>query len=243
MIRRTALALAAATLFPFASLAQTSRVVGESPARVLDSQPWEYGVVTQDGFGLTENRNSFRFVSAGIHAGKVITGPLGPGPLRGNFEYAVELYPFWQSYTPTFYRENCVAVSGVSNAVSCSPAFQVGGTFSGVTLTPAIFRWNFEGTRRVSFWAQAAGGVLWTNHKYPAFGGVPYNLQNDGPNADASVWNFTPQGGIGVHYFLKPRRSVDLGANAIHISSASLGDRNPGVNASVQFTVGYTWWK
>ena len=71
----------------------------------------------------------------------------------------------------------------------------------------------------------------------------PYDLINDGPNADASVWNFTPQGGIGAHYFIRPRRSIDLGVNAVHISSASLGDRNPGVNASLQFSLGYSWWK
>jgi hypothetical protein len=57
------------------------------------------------------------------------------------------------------------------------------------------------------------------------------------------VWNFTPQGGIGFHYFTKPNRSIDFSANGMHISSASLGDRNPGVNASLQFTVGYSWWK
>ena len=32
-------------------------------------------------------------------------------------------------------------------------------------------------------------------------------------------------------------------ANAVHISSASLGDKNPGVNASVQFQIGYAWWR
>jgi hypothetical protein len=48
---------------------------------------------------------------------------------------------------------------------------------------------------------------------------------------------------VGVHYFTRAKRSIDLGANAIHISSASLGDKNPGVNASVQFTLGYSWWK
>ncbi|XWK52478.1 acyloxyacyl hydrolase [Tunturiibacter empetritectus] len=52
-----------------------------------------------------------------------------------------------------------------------------------------------------------------------------------------------PQGGVGLHYFLRPRRSIDFSANGVHISSASLGDRNPGVNASVQFSLGYTWWK
>jgi hypothetical protein len=57
------------------------------------------------------------------------------------------------------------------------------------------------------------------------------------------VFNFTPQFGVGVHYFLHGDRSIDFGANAIHISSASLGDKNPGVNASVQFSLGYSWWK
>jgi hypothetical protein len=46
-----------------------------------------------------------------------------------------------------------------------------------------------------------------------------------------------------MHYFMTPRRSIDFGANAVHISSSSLGDKNPGVNASIQFSVGYTWWK
>ena len=61
-------------------------------------------------------------------------------------------------------------------------------------------------------------------------------------NGGTSVWNFTPQGGLGLHYFTRPKRSIDLGVNAVHISSASLGDRNPGVNASIQVQVGYTFW-
>ena len=124
----------------------------------------------------------------------------------------------------------------------------------GISITPAILRWNFAGYRRWAPWVQGAGGVLWTNHKYPAFGGPPefgdgtvtssggsFNFNDS--NADTSVWNFTPQFGVGAHYFVSAKRSIDFGANAIHISSASLGDRNPGVNASVQFTLGYSWWK
>ena len=42
---------------------------------------------------------------------------------------------------------------------------------------------------------------------------------------------------------IKPKRSISFAANAVHISSASLGDHNPGVNASVQFQLGYSWWK
>jgi hypothetical protein len=170
---------------------------------------------------------------AGVHAGKVLYRHEGKGLTAGNFEYAVELFPYWQSFTPKFQRATCVAAA-VPGEILCSPLYTVGGTFSGITLTPAIFRWNLSGGRRIKPWVQAAGGVLWTNHKY---------LINDGPSSDASVWNFTPQGGVGVHYFVRPDRSIDFGANAVHISSASLGDRNPGVNASVQFSVGYTFWK
>ena len=174
---------------------------------------------------------------------KVLTGNVGPGPLHGNFEYAVEVFPFWQSYTPQVSSaEMCVPLQ-LRRTVPAPPPITVGGTFSGVSITPIILRWNFTGTQRISPWVQGAGGVLWTNHKYPAFGGPPYNVSNDGLNSDASVWNFTPQLGVGLHYFTRPRRSIDFGANAIHISSSSLGDKNPGVNASVQFSLGYTWWK
>ena len=140
------------------------------------------------------------------------------------------------SPTRRSFSARSAALSLARTTLDCSPLYTVGGTFSGVSITPIILRWNFTGTRRISPWVQGAGGLLWTNHKYPAFGGQPLNLANDGPNADASVWNFTPQGGVGFHYFLRPRRSIDFSANAVHISSASLGDKNPGVNASVQFT-------
>jgi lipid A 3-O-deacylase len=204
--------------------------------------PWNIGAILQGGKGVTDNRDGFTFLMAGIHAGKILTRNVGPGPLHGNFEYAVEFFPFWQSYTPKFQRVSCTEPPN-SLIITCSPPYTVGGTFTGISLTPVIFRWNFTHSHKWVPWAQGAGGVLWTNHKYPAFGGPPYNIPNDGPNADASVWNFTPQGGIGLRYFINPRRSIDLGANAVHISSASLGDRNPGVNASVQFSVGYSWWK
>ena len=207
-----------------------------------DHLPLEFGVIGQGGVGLTEDRDNFKFAMAGVHAGKVLYKNNATGYRKGNFEYAVELFPYWQSFTPKFQRANCVA-GPLPGGITCSPYYTVGGTFSGVSVTPIILRWNFAGGRRISPWAQAAGGLLWTNHKYPAFGSPVLNLTNDGSNTDASVWNFTPQGGVGLHYFISPRRSIDFGANAVHISSASLGDKNPGVNASVQFSLGYSFWK
>jgi lipid A 3-O-deacylase len=213
----------------------------DSPvAEVANSKPWEYGALLQGGVGL-EDRTSYSFLLVGGHLGKVLTPQLGTRLFRGNFEYSVEVFPLWQSYTPKFQRINCAVII---RDPACTAPYTVGGTFTGVSITPIQMRWNLTHGKRFMPWVQAAGGVVWTNHKYPAVGNLNANDPTQtGPNSDTSVWNFTPQGGIGAHYFLKPRRSVDFSANAVHISSSSLGDKNPGVNVSMQLSVGYTWWK
>lgn len=213
---------------------------------VADRAPWNVGVLAQSGFGVTDQRGSYKFLLLGAHAGKVLTPELGSGRLRGNFEYGVEVFPLWQAYTPKFQKISCSfpaqPVSGPGEV--CSAPYTVGGTFTGVSITPMILRWNLTGGERWMPWVQGAGGLVWTNHKFPAIGNTnPADLASNGPNGDTSVWNFTPQFGVGMHYFVRPRRSIDVGANAVHISSASLGDKNPGVNASVQISVGYSWWK
>jgi hypothetical protein len=205
-------------------------------------QPLEYGAILQGGNGVTDQRDGFHFLMAGAHAGRVLTKNYLPGIFNGNFEYAVEAFPYWQSFTPKFQRVSCTQPVG-STTITCSQPYTVGGTFTGASITPIILRWNFARHGKFTPWFQGAGGVLWTNHKYPAYGDTTVSLTTNGPNGDASVWNFTPQMGVGMHYFKRPNRSVDFSVNAIHISSASLGDRNPGVNASIQASVGYTWWK
>jgi len=243
-------AAAGAQSAPPAASAKTMQLVpaDDYVGVIASRQPWEMGVLAQGGVGLTEDRGSFRFLMAGVHLGKVLTPVSGHHVWSGQFEYAGELFPFWQSYTPKFQRANCSATPGpgltqVAIGLYCSPYFTTGGTYTGVTLTPIILRWNLTHWKRIMPWAQAAGGLLWTNHRYPAFGSPDLSLGQDGPNTTTDVFNFTPQGGVGFHYFVKPKRSIDFSANAVHISSASLGDKNPGVNASVQFSLGYTWWK
>ncbi len=210
----------------------------------VSGRGWEYGVLAQGGVG-TGDRSNYKFFLLGGHAGKVLTPTLGSGLLQANFEYAVEVFPFWQSYTPRFQKVSCTADPPAPvGSYTCSQPYTVGGTYTGVSVTPIVLRWNLTHGRRWMPWLQGAGGLVWTDHKYPAIGNTnPVDTASNGPHADTSVWNFTPQFGIGTHYFLKPRRSLDFSANAVHLSSASLGDKNPGVNASVQFSVGYTWWK
>jgi hypothetical protein len=237
--------------------AQTNSLVEDAATHAR----WDFGALAQSGFGVTEDRGSFKFLMLGAHAGRALTPEVGKGAFKGDFEYGVEVFPLWQSYTPKFQRANCVQAfppampSGTY--ATCSAPYTVGGTFTGASVTPILLRWNFTHGRKVMPWIQGAGGLVWTNHKYPAYGVLPplgagttygppegqYLLDNDGKSADTSVWNFTPQFGVGVHYFVRPRRSIDFSANAVHISSSSLGDKNPGVNASVQLSVGYSWWK
>src|ERR1700761_9139081 len=207
----------------------------DSPApAALADRPWEYGVFANGGFG-TENRSSYKFLWAGLHGGKFLTNPVGKGFIRGQVELGGELIPFWQAYTPKYQRANCYEVGGLIN---CSSLFPTGGTYTGLSVTPAILRWNLTSGHRFLPWVQGAGGLIWTNHKFPPVG--PYPAPN---HLGTSVFNFTPQFGLGVHYFVKPTQSISISANAVHISNASMGDANPGVNASVQFSIGYTWWK
>jgi lipid A 3-O-deacylase len=211
------------------TIAQSKQTIANDDyvAQVRQGTPWEFGPFVQGGVGIGD-RSDFGFFTFGLHGGKVLTRPMGPGFLQGQFEYAGEIMPFWQAYTPA---PHVAATDGVLAPVG-------GGTFTGVSITPIILRWNFHGTKRIRPWFQGAGGVIWTNHKFP-----PDFMVSKGEPGGTSVFNFSPQGGVGVHYFVAPKRSWDFGVNAIHISSSSLGDKNPGVNASLQFQVGYTWWK
>lgn len=219
-------------LFAISAMAQSTPAATASSESPFAQRPWEVGPVVQGGFG-TNNRDTFKFFSAGVHLGKVLSRPALPGILRGQFEFAGELFPLWQSYTPAPHLQ---AVHTVSDGVPRTIYYPYGGgTFSGITLIPIILRWDFATHGHLVPWVQGAGGLLWTNHKYPPDFLAPYG--------GTSVWNFTPQFGVGFNYFIKPKRSISLAANAVHISSASLGDHNPGVNASVQFELGYNWWK
>jgi len=213
--------------------AQKSQAAQDNPvAQVRDHRSWEYGPFVNWGTGLG-NRDNFKFFFTGVELGKVLTPVLHAGVLTGQFQLAGNIIPFWQAYTPPPHVQTFTYLGTPFQA-------QVGGgTYTGVSLTPVIFRWNFlTHSRRFQPWFQAAGGLIYTTHKFP-----PDQLIPHGMPGGTSVFNFSPQGGGGIHYFIRPGRSIDLGVNGVHISSASLGDRNPGVNASIQVQVGYTFWR
>ena len=219
--------------------AQVSATAANPVAEVQNSHGWKYGPFVNWGTGVGD-RSDYKFFWGGFELGKVMTPVIHAGVLSGQFELAGNIMPLWQAYTPAPHEQQYTCQTLQGQPTTCLLPVG-GGTFHGVSLTPVILRWNFAThARRIQPWFQAAGGLIYTTHKFPP------NFLSDkaaGVDGGTSVWNFTPQGGGGIHYFIKPRRSIDLGVNAVHISSASLGDRNPGVNASVQIEVGYTFWK
>ncbi len=101
-----------------------------------------------------------------------------------------------------------------------------GGQYAGA-INPFIAKWNFTSPGKVAPYLAAVGGVLFSTHNLP-------------PGDTANV-NFTSGAEVGVQIFRKERTSWDLAVKAYHLSNASLGHRNPGINASLQFMLGYTW--
>jgi len=210
---------------------------GDNPvARVRDAQSWHFGPFVNGGWGLG-NRDTFSFLSVGLEAGKLLTPVVHAGLLSGQFEFAANVMPLWQAYTPGPHDQTFLYPCPTGSCYFVAP--EGGGTYTGASITPVILRWNFlTRSPRLQPWFQGAGGLIYTTHKFP-----PDQLVPHGNAGGTSVFNFSPQGGGGIHYFIRPKRSIDLGVNAVHISSASLGDRNPGVNASIQVQLGYTFWK
>ena len=206
----------------------------DSPvAQVRKQRSWEYGPFVNLGNGIGGDRSDYWFFSAGGQAGKILTPPVHAWILSGQFEYGFSVMPFWQAYTPAPHDQTFI-YQGQTYTYPIG-----GGTYTGASIMPVIFRWNFlTPMKHVQPWFQAAGGVIYTTHKFPPDVLVPHGVPGG-----TSVWNFSPQGGIGAHFFTKNKRSIDLSANGIHISSASLGDHNPGVNALWQVQIGYTFWR
>lgn len=101
-----------------------------------------------------------------------------------------------------------------------------GGQYAG-GIDPIMWKWNFTSGCKVAPYAAIVGGALFSNHNLPP--------------GDTSQVNFTSGAEIGAQFFRKERNSLDIAVKAYHLSNASLGNHNPGLNANLQFMLGYTW--
>jgi hypothetical protein len=106
--------------------------------------------------------------------------------------------------------------------------FWVGGNAQyAAAIDPFVAKWNFTGGKTVSPYAAAVGGVVFSTKDLPV------------PNS--SQVNFTSGAEFGVQWFHQSKNSWDFAVKIYHLSNASIGTLNPGINGAVQGMVGYTW--
>ena len=77
--------------------------------------------------------------------------------------------------------------------------------------------WNFTASDKIVPYVSAGGGLVYTNLDIPGLG---------------RELNGNYQGGIGLHYFIKKKVSIDLNYRLHHISNASTADPNEPLNSS-----------
>ena len=225
---------------PKEALAQNSKLARSA------ADNWQYGFFAAGGFppnyeinegtatsssGQSESLlapEKLYFWNAGFLGGRMLSGYRGHGFLRRRGELMLEVMPFWLAHYP---RQDLVAHASLNNTTVSTGYFGPINMY-GASVTPLLYRWNFQkksGSRTLP-WAQVGGGLLWTNHKFPTAD-------------DTSVINFTPQFGLGLNKRIRQHQTLDFGLKVIHISNAGLGDNDPGINYSLQFAAGYSWWK
>lgn len=173
-------------------------------AAAIRREHWDMGVLVSGGNGLID-RHYVHFIRTGVRVGRVMTGEIGKGILRGTFELNSEIMPvdyvLWGRYRNVY----------------------------GLGVNPLIMKWNFTRGKKAIPYFLTQGGMLWSTDYVPP--------------GNTSKINFVSGAGVGVNYFVKPGRSVNWDVRATHLSNASLGTHNPGVNASLQISIGYNWWK
>ncbi len=198
----------AAAQSPDAASMGADEAAANPVAHARQAKSWEYGPFVNWGTGVGD-RSDFKFFAPGFQLGKSLGRPVHAGLFSGQFELAGNFMPLWQAYTPAPHTLTYPCPEGDTCYYNVG-----GGTYTGLSLTPVILRWNFlTHSRRFQPWFQGAGGLIYTSHKFP-----PEILVPHGVPGGTSVFNFSPQGGVGLHYFTSPRRSIDLGVNAVHIS-------------------------
>lgn len=102
-----------------------------------DLQVWSGG-----GHGLNGSTSNTGVWNLGARYGWVLTDAVGPGPLRGRFEYAVDVVPVFLLTQRT-------------------------STAYGIGLDPFALKWNFAVRRSVLPYVELGGGTLFTNTQVP----------------------------------------------------------------------------
>ncbi len=94
------------------------------------------------GHGINGSASDSGIWNVGLRYGWVLTDPVGPGPLRGRFEYAVDVVPIF------------LVTQSPKNAY-------------GFGLNPFALKWNFVTRRKIAPYIDIGGGTLFTTEQTP----------------------------------------------------------------------------
>jgi hypothetical protein len=100
-------------------------------------------------------------------------------------------------------------------------------TIYGAGLSPLGFKITFAQQSWIQPFVAASVGFLY--------------FEDDIPVPDSSRFNFTPEIGLGVQFFLAPKRALTLGYKLHHMSNAHISRSNPGMDSHV-FYVGFSFF-
>jgi hypothetical protein len=100
-------------------------------------------------------------------------------------------------------------------------------TIYGAGLSPVGFKVNFGQESWIKPFIGASVGFLY--------------FTDDVPVPDSSRFNLTPEIGLGLQFFLAPKRAVTVGYKYHHISNAGRSRRNPGMDSNL-FYAGFSFF-
>jgi hypothetical protein len=100
-------------------------------------------------------------------------------------------------------------------------------TIYGAGLSPFGLKVNFAQQSWIQPFVAASVGFLY--------------FEDDVPVPDSSRFNFTPEIGVGLQFFLAPKRALTLGYKFHHMSNAHTGRSNPGMDSHV-FYAGFSFF-
>jgi lipid A 3-O-deacylase len=121
-------------------LGTVARSSGQEASPENSSREWQ--IWTGGGHGINGSQSGDGLWNLGLRYGMILTAPHGPGILRGQLEYAVDVVPVWVIAQKT-------------------------NTAYGGSVDPFAFKWIFSSAKRVKPFFQIEGGALFTNTKVP----------------------------------------------------------------------------
>jgi lipid A 3-O-deacylase len=126
------------SLLFFLTLLFCASTVAQSPEQgATEIQVWTAG-----GHSVAGGRGDTGIWNAGLRYGWVLTKPIGPGFLKGRFEYAIDAVPAFVLFQPT-------------------------NTAYGAGVNPVGLKWNFATRGHIAPYFELNGGTLFTSQEVP----------------------------------------------------------------------------